>query len=88
MGGTSTTVTGTITSLPSVGLLLWSSTMMTWVIPTLYPANPCTAGAPLYSGHEPYRGTGLFARFRGLYARDPLRGLLNFGMFQSTLRAL
>ncbi len=61
--------------------------MTTWVIPTLYPANPCTVGVPVYSGHEPYLGTELFARFLGLYARDPLRGLLYFGMFQSTLRA-
>ena len=33
--GTSTTVTGITMSFPSVGLLLWSSTMTTWVMPTL-----------------------------------------------------
>jgi hypothetical protein len=51
----------------------------------LYPANPCNTGSPLYSGQEWYFGTWLFARFRGLYARDPLRGLDFDGMYQSIL---
>ena len=74
------TVTGTIISLPSVGLLLWSSTMITCVIPTLYPANPWRIGAPSIEGHDWYFGIGLFARFLGLNAREPRRGLLIFGM--------
>jgi hypothetical protein len=59
--------------------------MITCVIPTLYPAKPWSIGAPAYSGQDWYFGTWLFARFRGLNAREPLRGLFIFGMFQSIL---
>ncbi|OPY39885.1 MAG: hypothetical protein A4E42_02362 [Methanoregulaceae archaeon PtaU1.Bin222] len=81
MAGTSITVTGTMISLPSVGLLLWSSTITTCVIPTLYPANPWRIGAPSTEGHDWYFGMWLFARFLGLNAREPRRGLLIFGMY-------
>ncbi len=52
IGGHSTTVTGTMMSLPSVGLCLWSSTMTRWVMPTLYPAKPWSTGSPSRSGQE------------------------------------
>jgi len=84
MAGISITVTGTMISFPSVGLFLWSSTMTICVIPTLYPANPCSTGVPSYSGHDWYLGTGPFALFRGLNARDPFRGVLIFGIFHQS----
>jgi hypothetical protein len=54
--------------------------MITCVIPTLYQANPWRIGAPSVEGHDWYFGIWLFARFLGLNAREPRRGLLIFGM--------
>ena len=58
-----------------------SSTMITWVIPTLYPAKLCNLGSPVASGQALNRGMWLFALLRGLNAREPRFGRCMLAIF-------
>src|SRR5664280_2289461 len=75
------TVTGTEISIPKVRLFFMSSTMIMWVIPTLYPAKLCNLGSPVASGQALNRGMWLFALVRGLNAREPRFGRCVFPIF-------
>src|SRR5574344_1499357 len=81
IAGVSMTVTGTEISIPWVRLFFVSSTMITWVMPTLYPAKPCSLGSPVASGQALNRGMWLFALLRGLYAREPRFGRCMLAIF-------
>src|SRR5512139_665386 len=81
IAGVSMTVTGTEISIPWVRLFFMSSTMITWVMPTLYPAKLCSFGSPVASGQALNRGMWLFALLRGLNAREPRFGRCMLAIF-------